>query len=279
MRCGTLKICIGIELVFALLACREAPLLAQSVRGDLTTANRYIWRGINRSTNWVGQVGLSAAVPIGRGALGVGLFDNRELSSSEEGEITEVGVGEKGLGERDWWLEYRRPLGSQEIFLGFTRYTFHGDEQIGGRSSSNNTTELSFGFQSKLTYLAPTLAAYWDVDRVNGLYIEASGAVPLLAWPYPPPVSLVLDAALGLNLGEDPHPGHPEELAYYAEDGFTHFQLGLSVDLHVAGSLTANGGARVHAGIDDAAKIGTSGQSRSLFVTFWLGATARWGKR
>jgi hypothetical protein len=195
------------------------------------------------------------------------------------GEITEVGVGEKGLGERDWWLEYRRPLGSQEIFLGFTRYTFHGDEQIGGRSSSNNTTELSFGFQSKLTYLAPTLAAYWDVDRVYGLYIEASGAVPLLAWPYPPPVSLVLDAALGLNLGEDPHPGHPEELAYYAEDGFTHFQLGLSVDLHVAGSLTANGGARVHAGIDDAAKIGTSGQSRSLFVTFWLGATARWGKR
>jgi hypothetical protein len=254
------------------------PLKAQTLRGDLTAANRYIWRGINRTTTWVLQPGAAAAIPVGRGGLALGVFESRELGHADPEDLTEVGHGQKGLGERDWWLEYRRPVGSQEMFLGITRYTFHGDQALGGRSSAENTTEIGLGFKAKLTYPSPTLVAYWDVDQVKGLYLEASGAVPLFAFPYPPPLNVLLDAAVGLNFGEGPNPDHPEENAYYAGDGFTHFTLGLSVDLQRTQNLTFSTGARLLAGIDENAKQGEGGQSHGLFLSFWLGTTLLLGR-
>ena len=254
------------------------PLPAQSLRADLTMANRYLWHGINRTTNWVAQMDAAASTAVAGGGMAVGVFENRELVESEAGQITQVGIGEHGLGERDFWLEYRRAVGSQEVFLGATRYTFHGDSTLGGRSAAENTTELGFGFRARLTEFAPALTAYWDVDRVNGWYLEGSAAAPLLAWPYPPQINVLLDAALGLNFGEGPNVDHPDEAAHYSGNGFTHFALGLSVDLQHGSRLSSNLGVRVQAGIDQAAKIGAEGRSRSAFATYWIGGTLRLGR-
>jgi len=268
----------ALPIVLYLLVGMPAPLGAQALRLDLTAVNRHLWRGINRTTGWVGQIDLATVASLGPGAFAVGVFESRELSRAGAGDLTEVGVGRKGLGERDWWLEYRMPVGSQEIFAGLTRYTFHGDQQLAGRPSGDNTTEVSLGAQSKLTYLSPALAVHWDVEKVEGIYLEASGALPLLGWPFPPPVNVYLDAALGLSFGQGPNAAHPQQLAYYAGDGFTHLATGVSVDLRQGERFTAGIGARVQAGIDDEAHRGSNGRRRNLFVTYWLGTTLRLGR-
>lgn len=264
--------------VLSLVVGIPATLGAQALRLDLTAANRHLWRGINRTTGWVGQIHLATVAPLGPGALAVGVFESRELSRAGAGDLTEVGMGGKGLGERDWWLEYRTPVGSQEIFAGVTRYTFHGNRRLGGRSSGDNTTEVSLGAQSQLTYLSPTLTVHWDVEKVEGMYLEASGALPLLGWPFPPQVNVYLDAALGLSFGQGPDAAHPEQLSYYAGDGFTHLVTGLSVDLRQGEHFTAGMGARVQAGLDDAAHQGSNGRRRNLFVACWVGTTLRLGR-
>lgn len=271
---------VGAKLLLALslLAVAPPPLGAQALRVDLTAANRYLWRGINRTSDWVGQLQLAAVAPLGRGALAMGVFESRQVRETGRGNLTEVGRGRKGLGERNWWLEYRRSVGIMEIFAGATRYTFHGDRQLGGRPPADNTTEISLGLQAKVTYLSPALAAHLDVDRVDGLYLEASGAVPFLGWPFPPQLIVYLDGAIGLNLGQGPDPGDPDELAYYTGDGFTHVATGLSVDLQQSEFFTAGTGVRVQAGVDHAAHLGSNGRRRNLFVTYWLGATLRPGR-
>jgi hypothetical protein len=263
--------------VSLLLTSIPTALVAQALRVDLTAGNRHLWRGINRTTDWVAQFQVAGLLPLGRGALAAGVFETRELGRSEGGNLTQVGQGQTGLGERDWWFEYSTAVGSQQIFAGVTRYTFHGNQQLGGRSSADNTTELSLGAQAKLTYLSPSLTAHWDVDRVDGWYFEAAGALPLLAWPFPPQVNVYLDAALGLSLGQGPNPAHPGQLAYYAGDGVTHLTTGLSVDLRQGEHFTASMGARVQAGIDDQAHRGANGRRRNLFVAYWLGSTLRLG--
>jgi hypothetical protein len=265
-------------LVLSLVAGVARPLGAQALRGDAIVANRYLWHGINRTTKWVGQTQIAVLTPLGRGGVAAGVFETRELGRSGPGDLTEVGQRERGLGERDWWVEYRRPVGSQELFVGLARYTFHGDRQLGGHSPADNTTELSFGLLAKSTYFSPALAARWDVDRVQGLYLEASGALPLLVWPFPPQVNVYLDAAVGLSFGQGPDPAHPEQLAYYAGDGFTHFATGLSADLFQGGRFTAGIGARIQAGVDDEAHRGANGRRRNVFVAYWLGTTFRLGR-
>jgi hypothetical protein len=264
-------------LVLSLVAGVAQPLGAQALRADVIGANRYLWHGLNRTTKWVGQAQLAVLAPLGRGGMAAGVFETRELGRSGPGDLTEVGRGRKGLGERDWWVEYRRPIGSQELFAGITRYTFHGDQQLGGRSPADNTTELSLGLLAKRTYLSPSLTAHWDVDRVQGLYLEASGALPLLVWPFPPQMNVYLDAEVGLSFGEGPDPAHPEHLAYYAGDGFTHFATGLSTDLFQGERFTASMGARIQAGVEDETHRGANGRRRDLFVLYWLGTTLHLG--
>jgi hypothetical protein len=278
--CGRMYVIIGarLPLIVLLLTPVATPLGAQALRADLTVMNRHLWRGINRTSDWVGQLQLAAVAPLGRGAFAVGVFESRQLRETRPGNLTEVGQGKKGLGERNWWVEYRRPVGILEIFAGATRFTFHGDSQLGGRPPADNTTEISFGLQAKVAYLSPALAAHIDVDRVDGLYLEASAAVPLLGWPYPPPLNLYVDGSFGLNLGQGPDARDVGELAHYAGDGFTHLAVGLSVDLHQSELFTTGSGVRIHVGMDDQAHLGSNGRRRNLFFTYWLGTTLRPGR-
>ncbi len=243
------------------------------VRADLLAANRYVWRGINRVTGWNAQLQGGGSVGLGPGVLGAGVHEVRELFEAAAGNRTEVGLDRRGLGERSWWAEYRVPAGPVDLAGGAVHYTYHGTAALGGRSRDDNTTELYLAAEARRTYLSPMLAAYWDVDRVRGVYLEASGRLPLLGWPFPPEVFVYLEGALGLSVGEDPDPERPGDLAYYDGDGFTHAQLGLAVDLKRTSRLAFGGGVRVGAGFDEAARLGADGRERDLVVTLWMGAT------
>jgi hypothetical protein len=243
------------------------------VRADLLVANRAVWRGVNRVSGWVAQLQGSGSVRLGPGALGAGVYESRELFEAGEGNATEVGLDRRGLGERNWWAEYRLPAGPLDLAAGATHYTYHGSAALGGRPPAGNTTEIYLLAEAQGTYLSPALAAHWDVDRVRGVYLEASGRLPLLGWPFPPEVFVFLDGALGLSLGEDADAARPADLAYYDGDGLTHAQLGLSVDVKRTRLMAFGGGLRFSAGLDDAARRGADGRERDLFVTVWLGAT------
>ena len=262
--------------LLALIVATAAPCgaLAQGdLRADLVIGNRHVWRGINRVSGWVGQAQGSGSLRLGRGAIGAGVSEYREVFRAAEGNPTEVGLDRRGLGERNWWAEYRLPVGPVAIGGGAVHYTYHGTPALGGRSGNDNTTEVFATVEVTRTYLSPALAAYWDVDRARGLYLEASGRIPILGWPFPPEVFVYLDGALGFSVGEDPDPARPADLSYYSGDGFTHAQLGLSVDVKRTSRVALGGGVRFTAGIDDLAKRGADGRDRWLFATLWAGVT------
>jgi hypothetical protein len=260
--------------LLALLATTPLPVAAQAdVRADLTLGNRHVWRGINRVSGWVGQIQGSGSLRVGPGGVGVGVSEIREIFRAAEGNPTEVGRGERGLGERNWWAEYRLPVGPVTVGGGAVHFSYHGAAALNGRSDDDNTTELFATVEVTRTYLSPALAAYWDVDAVRGLYLEGSGRVPILGWPFPPEVFGYVDGALGLSLGEDPDPARPGDLSYYAKDGLTHAQLGISVDVKRTTHIAVGSGVRFTFGIDDRAKRGADGRDRWMFITWWVGAT------
>lgn len=251
-----------------------APLRGQAdIRADLLFANRHAWRGVNRVTGWVLQVQLDGSAQLGPGALGAGVVQIQEPFKGKRGDLNEAGQGRGGLAERNWWAEYRLPAGSLDLSAGFLRFTYHGNAARGGVSGEDDTSELYAALEARRTYLSPALSAYWDIDRVRGVYLEGSGRLPLLGWPFPPEVFIYLDGALGLAFGEDPDPGRPADLFYYSGDGPTHARLGLSADVKRTEHLAFGGGVRATVGLDDAARLGADGRSRDLFVTAWLGVT------
>jgi len=257
-----------------LAASAPRPLRGQAdARADLLVSDRYAWRGINRATGWVARLHAGASARLGPGVLGIGAMEVRELFDAGSGDLTNVGSGRRGLGERNWWAEYRLPVGRVDLAAGAVRYTYHGEPALGGRPSGDNTTEVYATVEAGRTYLSPALSAYWDVDRVRGVYLEASGRLPILGWPFPPEIFGYLDGAVGLSLGQDPDPARPGDLAYYDGDGLTHAQLGISMDLKRTANVAFGGGVRFGVGLDDRARLGADGRTRDLFVTVWFGAT------
>jgi hypothetical protein len=78
----------ALRVILSLLVGIPAPLGAQALRLDMGAVNRHLWRGINRTTGWVGQIQLAAVAPLGPGALAAGVFESRELSRAGAGDLT-----------------------------------------------------------------------------------------------------------------------------------------------------------------------------------------------
>src|SRR2546426_7393979 len=127
---------------------------------------------------------------------------------------------------------YARALGSVQTSLGVIRYTYRGTLPGPSRTSAASTSEVYGTIQLSRKYLAPRLAAYWDVDRVRGLYIESSGTLPIMANPLGEPFwALYVRGLAGYSLGQEVNPARPDQVANFAHRGFTHVDLSLSFDL------------------------------------------------
>jgi hypothetical protein len=116
------------------------------------------------------------------------------------------------------------------------------------------------------------------VDRVRGLFLQASTRTPLLGYPFQPFVFVYLDAEAGLNLGQGPNPSRPAEGANFAERGVTHAGVGATVEFHTtqwpgAGLWSLSAGARSQVNFDEATRFNGAGRQGDLFVWLWAGAT------
>lgn len=216
---------------FLWLALVCAPLSAAasqvSLAGSVSLTTPYVWRGLTRANGWNFQPELFLAAKIARGYLTVGGWANVEAGPDSPGNLSDLGSERPGISEVDYWIQYGRALGEIEVTAGAIRYTFPGDGPSAARTSDDNTSEIYGAIQLSSTYLVPRLAAYLDMDRVSGLYMEGGVTVPLLAYPFGNPIVFYASGLAGYNLGQEQNPDRPEQHANFRRSGFTHFDLSL----------------------------------------------------
>jgi hypothetical protein len=198
-----------------------------SVHASVSLATPYVWRGLTRANGWNFAPEAFVAAGLVGGYLTAGGWANLEADADSPGNLSDLGEGRPGFSEVDYWLQYTRPLGEIEATIGAIRYTYPGDPPTATRTSGDNTTEIYGALQMTSTYLVPRLAAYMDVDRVRGVYLEGSVTVPLLASPFGNPAVLYASGVAGYNLGQELNPDRPTQRANFRHDGFTHFDFSL----------------------------------------------------
>lgn len=208
-----------------------------SLGTSISLATPYVWRGLTRANGWNIQPEAYLAVGLARGWLTAGGWANLEAGTDAPGNLSDLGGDRPGFSEVDYWVQYARPLGTIEGTLGAIRYTFPADVASAARTSDDNTTEIYGTLQLTSTYLVPRLTAYFDVDRVQGAYVEGAVTVPLLAYPFGNPVVFYASALAGYNLGQERNPDRPEQNANFRNDGFTHFDFSLRATIRPVKSL------------------------------------------
>jgi hypothetical protein len=199
---------------------------------DATLSSPYVWRGITRANGWVAQPEGFISVKAGGGFLSSGVWTSYELGRAGPADLSDLGTGQTGLAEVNYWGQATWSAGLMQAALGGIRYTFRGTAPAAGRTRADNTTELYVDLRATSKYVVPGVALWVDVDRVRGAYIEGSATVPLLANPLAAPfIGLITRAAVGYTLGQEVNTQDPAQGAYFTRAGVTHVDLSVSTDV------------------------------------------------
>lgn len=247
-----------ILLVLFLLALAEPAAAQLRLETQAALASRYVWRGITRASRWsvLPQMGFGWK---GRGvALDAGLAGAVELGDGEALDRSQVGVPGTGLGELDLWAAGSLYDGATAIRFGFIRYTYHGRATRGGVDSRSNTSELWAALDLRREPLSPRLDLFYDVDRVRGLYLTASAAVPLIAFPSEPYTRLYVEADVGVNLSQEADPNDSGS-GYFEDTGPTHTRIALRLPFLQRDGFTWSAAYFVQLGFDRATRAGLDG--------------------
>jgi Bacterial protein of unknown function (Gcw_chp) len=219
-------------LVLALVTARPASAQV-SVGADLGVYSAYVWRGLSLTNRPVLQPDLWLSYPVGGNAsitvggwstIDIGKYDDPNDDISEGG-----GHAGPDLTEFDWYGELGTTVGSASLTLGVTGYVYPNDF---GLTSTSNTIEI-YGQIGLSNVLSPSLSAYYDVDKIKGLYLEGSISHDLAISPS---FTLTLGALAGLSAGQGCEPDSNDNctvVGNFFDNGLTH------VDLSAATSFTA----------------------------------------
>lgn len=247
-----------IPLVLAFLALAEPAAAQLRLETQTALASRYVWRGITRATRWsvLPQMGLGWK---GRGvALDAGLSGAVELGDGEPLDRSQVGVPGSGLGELDLWAAGSVYDGATAIRFGFIRYTYHGRATRGGLDSRSNTSELWAALDLRREPFSPRLDLFYDIDRVQGLYLTASAAVPVIAFPSEPYTRLYVETDVGVNLSQEADPDDPGS-GNFEDTGPTHARIALRLPVLQRGGFTWSAAYIGQLGFDRATRAGLDG--------------------
>lgn len=251
-----------------------APAAAQvSVTTDAGFFNAYIWRGVSLTNQFVAQPDLYLTIPAGGGSAVLGGWSTMELGRYDGlGDLSEGGgVSSLDLTEIDLWAEYGYPLGSGLTgTAGLLTYLF--PNTAGLTNSANRTVEVYGKLQATGVPLAPKIAAWYDVDKVKGAYLEASVGQAVSAIRGFP---ITFGALAGFSAGQEVNSSDPTEVANFADDGFTHLDLSATGAL-AAGPVTIAPTVHFYVLNDDFTKITRVGQTRD--VKAWAGLSLTWSR-
>jgi hypothetical protein len=228
---------------------------------QVTLTFRHVWRGITRTSKISLQPELSGSARYRGFGLAAGVWSSYELEKGGRDQRTALGVDERGLAERNYWVEARLAIGAGSVGLGFIRYNFFGDPALGGIGPARNTSEVYGSLDLSGVFLAPRVDLYVDVDRIEGSYLAGSLTAPFVAWPFPPPIAFVADLSWGLVVSQARDPDDPLDPADFADTGVSHTRLGVRGMWSPTAWLTVGGGYRVQYSFDEATRdrIGPQG--------------------
>ena len=273
---------LGAALVAVGMVATAAPAHAQATLGaDLGVFSDYVWRGITYTNKLVLQPDVYLTFPTGPATFTAGGWFNIEPGKYDGASDISEGGGASSfdVAEFDWWGEFNYPYQRANFTLGATGYIFPNDF---GFTKDFNTIEL-YGKVGLGVPLSPKFSAWYDVDKVKGLYVE--GSISHSIQPKEQPFSVVLGAVVGFNSGQDANldaAGVPQAKFFnFADDGFTHLDLSAAVPF-TAGPVTISPAVHVVVTGDDATKFTkfdpATGTLNSKGAKVWFGGTISWSK-
>lgn len=250
-----------------------SPVAAQATIGlDAAVFSSYVWRGITYTNKPVLQPDAYVTIPLGKASVTAGGWANIDLGKYDDpnNDLSESGGASAfNVAEFDWWGEIGIPAGPATITAGVTGYIFPNDV---GFTKAANTVEV-YGKVAFSGPLSPKVSAYYDVDKIKGLYVEGG-----VTHGFPVgPKTLNLGALVGWTGGQEINTSKPSELANFADNGLTHVDLSASIGLS-AGPLSITPSVHGVFGLDDFAaftKPSNFGKSDTKFKV-WGGVTISW---
>jgi hypothetical protein len=250
-------------------ASARAAVAQATVGADLGLFSSYVWRGISVTNRPVGQPNAYLAFPAGNTTVTVGGWANVDLGRYDDTDhfSQSGGASSFNLSEFDPWAEVSLPVGNVTLTGGVVGYVFPND--LPGATDDLNTWEV-YGKVGLAVPLSPKLAVYYDVDKVNGAYIEGSVAhsVPLGS------VALSLGALAGLSAGQA-EADASGELNNFVENGFTHLDLSAGVPF-TAGIFSITPVVHLVVNGDDITKFTSPDEENDLKL--WGGFTLSWSR-
>lgn len=261
-------------LMLAVALTSAGPAAAQvSVTADAGLLSAYVWRGVSLTNQAVAQPDLYLTVPVGGGAAVVGAWGSVDLGRYDgAGELSEGGgVAAPDLTELDLWAEYGHALGpGLRGTAGALTYLY--PNMAGLTNAANRTVEIYGKLEAAALPLTPRIAAWYDVDKVDGAYLEAGVSQAVRTFPGFP---ITLGALAGFSAGQGVNAGDPHEVANFEHDGFTHLDLSATGALE-AGAVTIAPALHLYVLNDEFTRLTEPGQQRD--VKAWAGVTLTWSR-
>jgi hypothetical protein len=245
-----------------------------TITSDAGFFNAYAWRGVSLTNQFVLQPDLYLTVPGGGGSVVLGAWGNIEGGQYDDpaNDLSEGGgTASFDATEIDIWAEYGYPLGNKATgTLGGLLYLY--PNKAGFTNEVNRTFEVYGKLQLTGLPLVPKLAAWYDVDKVKGLYLEGSIAQSVRGIPGFP---LTLGALAAFSAGQDINENDPTEIANFANDGLTHVDLSATGALS-AGPVTISPTVHVLLLNDEFTQITKPGTTKDAKA--WAGVSLTWSK-
>jgi hypothetical protein len=244
------------------------PAAAQTEIGvDAALFSSYVWRGLSLTNKPVLQPAAWLSFPVGSGSLTFGGWANVDIGTYDgSDDISQGGGTSFNLSEFDPYAEIGVGVGKATLTAGGVAYIYPNESTVLANPDVN-TVEV-YGKVDLDVPFSPGVAAYYDVDKVKGLYLEGyvSRGIPLGA------TELTLGALAGLSAGQGPKAG---ELNNFFDDGFTHLDLSAEVSFS-AGPFSITPTVHLIIGNDEFVKF-TDANSQSD-AKLWGGVTISWSK-
>ncbi len=262
-----MKRAIVLGAVVAALA-SATPATAQTTFGlDAALFSSYVWRGLSLTNKPVLQPNAYLTIPLGSAGLTVGGWANIDIGSYDGADDISQGGGTSfNLSEFDPYAEIGVGVGKATLTVGGIGYLYPNPKSV-PVNSDINSVEV-YGKIDLDVPFSPGVAAFYDVDKVKGLYVEGyvSRGFPLGA------AELTLGALGGISAGQGPKTG---ELNNFNDDGFTHLDLSAEVGFS-AGPFSITPTVHLIIGKDEFVKF-TNANSQSD-AKIWGGVTISWSK-
>lgn len=229
----------------------------------------YVWRGVSLTNKPVLQPDVWASFPAGNASITVGGWANIDIGKYDgEDDISESGgLSAFNFAEFNPYAEVSFGTGKATLTGGIIGYIYPNDTE-NGLNSDFNTWEL-YGTVGFDVPFAPEISLYYDIDKVNGAYIEAAGAHSV---PLGESHTLDLGALVGFSAGQN-FEEDSDDFANFNDNGLTHLDFSAGVPL-TAGVFSITPVVHFQISVDEATKFTSANDDSD--VKLWGGVSIGW---